>query len=85
MVYAIYWRTEEQRHWTHELTLKDPAEAEQRRCAMLGRFRGRHRIDRTTLIEYPLGGEVKLFVPVGKEHEAAAKPTAAVVADSRRR
>ena len=68
--YGVYWRTAEQTYWTLALGLDHAGDAEQLKCRIMGMPRGRYKVERTTVIDFPEGGDLPVFVHVGKEREA---------------
>ncbi len=78
-VHAVYWRAGDHRLWTHDRTLADGVEADRQRANLVGQRRGRHTIDATTVIAYPGPGDVRAFVQLGREGEAAPAHAATVL------
>lgn len=72
--YGVYWRTANESYWTLALPCDTPATAERLKCQIMGKPRGRFTVERTTVIDFPLGGALPTFVMVGKEHEARSQP-----------
>jgi hypothetical protein len=71
-VWQVYWRAEDQRLWTADgQAFEAQAGADLHADRLKGRPRGRHTVAETLVLEYPSARDVRAFVPVGKEKEAA--------------
>lgn len=69
-VFALYFRETGGGLWTVDgQPFDDPTLAERVRARMVGQTRGRRRVDEALVLRFPSAGDVKMFVPVGKERE----------------
>jgi len=69
-VFALYFREAGDGLWTVDgQPFDDPDMAERVRGRMVGQARGRRRVEEAMVLRFPSAGDVKMFLPVGKERE----------------
>jgi hypothetical protein len=75
-VWALYWRSAEQQHWSLDgQPFTDPQAAERFKEKIVGTRRGRSTVAEAMVLEYPSGRDVRSMIVVGREGEAV--PSAA--------